>query len=114
MFPVETISAKMLDYYVGRRDAFLIDLRGRGEYRSGHIQGAVNLPYEEFEKMQEYTFPKNKVLILYCERGGASLAAARLLARKGYQTRTVIGGMKAYRGRNLVCTVDLEKDRTGQ
>ena len=27
MFPIETISAKMLDYYVGRSDALIIDLR---------------------------------------------------------------------------------------
>lgn len=112
MFPVEPISAKMLDYYVGRKDAFIIDLRSREEYRSGHIQGAVNLPYEEFEELQEYNFPKGKVLVLYCDRGGASLLAARLLARKGYKTRTVIGGMNAYQGRKLVCTVELEKSES--
>lgn len=60
MFPVEPISAKMLDYYVGRRDAFLIDLRSREEYRTGHMKGAVNLPYEEFEEMSEYDFPRGK------------------------------------------------------
>ena len=27
MFPIETISARMLDYYVGRNDALIIDLR---------------------------------------------------------------------------------------
>ena len=27
MFPVEPISGKMLDYYVGRKDSFIIDLR---------------------------------------------------------------------------------------
>ena len=58
MFPVEPISAKMLDYYVGRRDAFLIDLRSREEYRTGHMKGAVNLPYEKFEEMSEYDFPR--------------------------------------------------------
>lgn len=103
MFPVETISAKMLDYYVGRKDAFLIDLRDLEAYRTGHIKGAVNVPYEKFEEMQDYDFPKGKILVLYCERGGASLLAARNLAKRGYQTRTVIGGINAYRGRNLIC-----------
>ena len=103
MFPVEPISGKMLDYYVVRKDSFLIDLRSREDYRTGHIKGAVNVPYEEFEEMQEYDFPKRKILVLYCERGGASLRAARILARNGYETRTVIGGMNEYRGRNLVC-----------
>lgn len=102
MFPVETISAKMLDYYVDRADAVLIDLRDREEYKVSHVKGARNLPYEEFEEMQSYDFPRGKILVLYCDRGGASLMAARLLARKGYETRSVIGGFEAYRGRNLV------------
>ena len=55
MFPVEPISGKMLDYYVGRKDSFLIDLRNPKEYHTGHIKGAVNVPYEEFEEMQTYS-----------------------------------------------------------
>ena len=90
MFPVETISAKMLDYYVDRRDTLIIDLR----------EGAVNMPYGEIDG---YTaFPKGKILVLYCDRGGASLLLARQLAKLGYCTRSVIGGFGAYRGRNLV------------
>ena len=81
MFPVEPISGKMLDYYVGRKDSFLIDLRNPKEYHTGHIKGAVNVPYEKFEEMQTYDFPKGKILVLYCDRGGASLQAARILAR---------------------------------
>ena len=90
MFPVEPISGKMLDYYVGRKDSFLIDLRNPKEYHTGHIKGAVNVPYEKFEEMQTYDFPKGKILVLYCDRGGASLQAARILARNGYKTKTVI------------------------
>ena len=100
MFPVETISAKMLDYYVDRRDTLIIDLRERGSYAHSHVKGAVNIPYAEIE---EYTlFPKGKTLMLYCDRGGASLRIARQLAKFGYRTRSVIGGFEAYRGRNLV------------
>lgn len=100
MFPVETISAKMLDYYVGRSDAVLIDLRDEEEYRAGHVKGARNIPYEEIEEGR--SFPRGKILVLYCDRGGASLKAAKLLAQRGYRTRSVIGGFEAYRGRNLV------------
>ncbi|MDO5136234.1 MAG: rhodanese-like domain-containing protein [Eubacteriales bacterium] len=100
MFQVETISPKMLDYYVGRSDAMIIDLRNREEYRASHVKGAVSLPYEELEK--DHDFPPGKLLVLYCDRGGASIKAARYLARMGYETRSVIGGFTAYRGRNLV------------
>ena len=38
MFPVETISAKMLDYYVGRRDTLIIDLREKESYMHSHVK----------------------------------------------------------------------------
>ena len=47
MFSIETISAKMLDYYVGRPDALIIDLRDRDSYRKSHITGALSYPYGE-------------------------------------------------------------------
>lgn len=100
MFPVETISAKMLDYYVDRRDTLIIDVREIESYARSHVKGAVNMPYAEID---EYAaFPKGKTLVLYCDRGGASLRLARQLAKLGYRTRSVIGGFEAYRGRNLV------------
>lgn len=100
MFQLETISAKMLDYFVGRSDALIIDLRERESYEAGHVRTAINVPYAEFE--DRIDFPRAKILILYCDRGGASMAAARQLARMGYKARSVIGGFDAYRGRNLV------------
>ena len=59
-----------------------------------------NVPYGELEN--GYAFPKEKMLVFYCDRGGASMAAAREFVRRGYKTRSVIGGFEAYRGRNLV------------
>ena len=70
MFPVETISAKMLDYYVDRRDSLIIDLREREEFNKSHVRGAVNIPYEEADSYA--LFPKDKILVMYCDRGGAS------------------------------------------
>ena len=103
MFQIETISAKMLDYYVERSDAVIIDLRDPAAYRRGHVRNAVNIPYRELEEYlekkqdQKYRFPKDKLLIFYCDRGGASMQAARSLARQGCRTRSVIGGFAAYR-----------------
>lgn len=79
MFQIETISAKMLDYYVERSDAVIIDLRDPAAYRRGHVRNAANIPYRELEEYlekkqdQKYRFPKDKLLILYCDRGGASM-----------------------------------------
>ena len=50
MFQIETISAKMLDYYVERSDAVIIDLRDPVSYKKGHVRNAVNIPYHELEE----------------------------------------------------------------
>ena len=84
---------------VGQPDAWIIDLREHSVYERSHIKGAVNVPYEELEG--GYAFPKDKFLVFYCDRGGASMAAARELARRGYKTSSVTGGFAAYRGRNI-------------
>ena len=99
MFQIETISANMLDDYVGRQDALIIDLRTKEDYQMGHVATAVNIPYEQWEEWTD--FPKDKVLVLYCDRGGASLDVARKLAKKGFEVRSVIGGFLAYQGRYL-------------
>ena len=101
MFPVETISAKMLDYYVDRRDTLIIDLREKESYNApANVKGAVNNAI--WRNRRIYSLSKRKILVLYCDRGGASLLLARQLAKLGYCTRSVIGGFGAYRGRNLV------------
>ena len=83
MFPIETISARMLDYYVGRNDALIIDLREEKAYAESHVRGAVNIPYETLENRKN--LPMNKILVFYCDRGGASMAAAREFVRRGYR-----------------------------
>ena len=52
MFQIETISAKMLDYYVERSDAVIIDLRDPAAYRRGHVRNAANIPYRELVMSQ--------------------------------------------------------------
>ena len=70
MFQIETISAKMLDYYVERSDAVIIDLRDSAAYRRGHVRNAVNIPYRELEEYlekkqdQKYRFPKAADILL--------------------------------------------------
>lgn len=97
---LEMISPEMLDGYVRRREGIIIDLRDPQEYKVSHIRGAVNVPYEESERLASY--PRNQKLILYCDRGGASLSVAKDLAAKGFQTCSLNGGMQGYQGENLI------------
>lgn len=96
MMRFERISAKELDGYLGRKDVCVIDLRSPDEFVMRHIKGAINIPYH---RIREYCmFPGNMTLVFYCDRGAVSMAVAREMAEKGYETRTVNGGFLAYHG----------------
>ncbi|MCC8044066.1 MAG: rhodanese-like domain-containing protein [Clostridiales bacterium] len=97
---METISAKELDWYVGRRGYLLIDLRPREEFLQHHIRGAINAPDGEMGAC--LGGHAGETLIFYCDRGAKSLTVARELEEKGWRTKSVIGGLRAYRGSNLM------------
>ncbi len=99
-YQFEMISSEMLDGHVERREGILIDLRDPKEYKKAHIRGAVNVPYEEASRLELY--PPDQKLIIYCDRGGASLSVAKNLAAKGFRVYSLNGGIQGYRGRNLV------------
>ena len=95
----ETISPREVDAYLFQKEYVVIDIREPKEYRKRHLKGAICIPYERLE--DGVALLKRQVLILYCERGGTSMMAARELSGKGYRVKTVVGGIKAYSGRNL-------------
>ena len=96
MTGLEIISAYRIDSYAKMPGVAFIDLRTPEEFRKGHIRGALNSSYEEMEEGKRP--PRGKLLVLYCERGAASLAMGRELAEEGYQVKSVAGGLRAYRG----------------
>lgn len=89
----QTIGIKEVEEHLKKAGTRLIDLRSREEYRLYHIKGAMNIPYDELEKYLD-TLKKDTTYILYCERGGNSLLAARELSRQGFRVYTVSGGIR--------------------
>ena len=101
MLRFETISPREIDRYIYSKRALIIDVRGAKEYEKAHIENAINIPFEKLEK--DYgRMPKDMVLILYCERGGTSLLAAKELYDRGYVVKALIGGIAGYRGTHIV------------
>lgn len=89
----ETISLEELERRMSRPGVVLVDLRSAGEYRKMHIPGAVHIPYENLGQMSRY---RDKWIILYCEHGITSMAAAVTLAERGYRVSSLKGGIQAY------------------
>lgn len=95
--------AELADRVSTRSAPLIIDVRTRSEFNSGHIPGAVNIPYDELpgglgelESGQE--------IVVYCEGGGRSTAAASALRGAGFSTVLHLeGDMSAWRARQLPC-----------
>jgi rhodanese-related sulfurtransferase len=73
----------------------LLDVRTVGEFQSGHIAGAANIPVEVLAaRLAE--LPKDKPIVLYCRSGNRSAQAARLLRSAGYADVYDLGGIIAW------------------
>lgn len=90
----QLVSAKEVDRYAFKNEYVIIDIRTPKEFREKHIKGAVCIPYERLH--QQAIYLKNRTLILYCDRGGLSLKAAKELNEQGYTAKSVVGGIEAY------------------
>jgi len=90
--------------------AVYIDVRTEREFVAGHPQDAVNIPVAfpdpargmvmnaEFVKVVEGHFPKDKKIIVGCQAGPRSNAAAGLLQEAGYQdVSNMLGGFGGMR-----------------
>lgn len=77
--------------------AIITDVRDREKFRESHIPMAVNLPLDDI-RAGNITLPRNRIIIVYCDTGGASTMAAKLLSEKGYHVINTIGGLNEYKG----------------
>lgn len=94
MEELETIAFRELDKYKNDKTCIIIDLRGRELYKEGHVDGAWNIPYEYLMEEAWELLPKDKLLLLYCERGGAAMMAGRELTKKGFHVKAAVGGFE--------------------
>ncbi len=67
-----------------------IDVREHSEFVSDHVEGALNIPLSELKSTDSTltTIPKGATIILYCQSGGRSQMAMRLLKNLGYKNVT--------------------------
>jgi len=63
----------------------LIDVRTRGEYDSGHIPGAINIPFDAIRSqpgmLDQY---RDRTIVTYCMKGGRAYSALESLEQAGY------------------------------
>ncbi len=81
------------------RKAIIIDVRSRGEFQSGHIQGSINFPVDELEKHLSKLKVKEQPIITCCASGMRSGIAKNILQDKGYKEVYNGGGWHGLNGK---------------
>ena len=85
----------MCSVWVAAEDAIWIDVRSVGEYQSGHIESAANIPHNQItEKIAELQIEKDAPILLYCRSGRRAGFALEALEKLGYSNVTNIGGLE--------------------
>lgn len=64
--------------------AKVIDVRTPGEFASGHVKGAVNIPLDKIESKLN-TLKKDETYVLCCRSGMRSGNATRILKSAGFE-----------------------------
>lgn len=98
LFRVVTTDALRKEFESGVRP-YVIDVRSDQEWRSGHLEGAVHIPFDALEKRMNEVRRDGTKMFLVCAGGSRSAEAARMLANRGYlNVHNVEGGMNAWKG----------------
>jgi rhodanese-related sulfurtransferase len=72
-----------------------IDARDIADYNAGHIQGALNIPYHEYEKYKDRlnNLPKDQVYVTYCSSAcDVSIDMAYAMAKLGFKKVYIFHG----------------------
>jgi len=78
------------DYFLKKKDYFLIDLRSEAEYNKMHIKGALNMFWMNvLDKKNLSKLPKDKPIFLICYVGHTSSQVLTLLKMLGYNVTSI-------------------------
>lgn len=84
-----------------RREAgfILLDARVPELYAQAHVPGAFNLPHRRINAQSTAGFPRNALIVTYCDGAGgnASAQAALKLAELGFAVKEMVGGLDEWR-----------------
>ncbi len=96
--PLETAAELKAAIAAGRqagRPAYVLDVRNPGEYASGHLSGAVNVPVDDI-RFELSKLPRDCTIHIHCRSGFRAHLVLRILRQNGFdKVLNVTGGYMA-------------------
>ncbi len=91
-------AAALIDARAGDADFVILDVRTPAEYAGGHIDGAVNIDYNDpgFQSRID-ALDRTKTYLVYCRSGNRSASAVAVMAGLGFVgVYEIDGGITAW------------------
>ncbi|MCB1777926.1 MAG: rhodanese-like domain-containing protein [Candidatus Competibacteraceae bacterium] len=100
---IVTVNAVEALRLINDEEAWIVDIRDSGEYKSGHIPQARNMPFATLkDRFGELAKAGGKPILIYCRSGATAQSACALLKKNGIaNVRNLSGGLNAWQDANL-------------
>ncbi len=82
-----------------KHGAIILDVRSKGEYSGGHINGSMNISVDTLSSNLGKLKDKNKTIITCCASGMRSASAKSILKSNGYTNVYNGGGWSSLRNK---------------
>jgi rhodanese-related sulfurtransferase len=99
LFP-PSISAADAHERASQREAVVLDVRERREWKAGHVPGSKNIPLSTLAK-RTHELPSHRTYVAVCRTGSRSRSATATLRGAGLEVLNLKGGMHAWRRAGL-------------
>lgn len=77
---------QVIDHYGSGKELLLIDVSSAEDFATGHVKGAINIPFEQFEKqVQTLRKEKNRNIVIVCKDGKRSMTACGILVANKFE-----------------------------
>lgn len=101
---IKTISRGEATRLINKEEAVVVDVRGRDDYRKGHISNAINVLAADIKKGSFGELEKHKAqpIIVVCANGTSAAEPAAQLSAAGFENVSVLkDGVSGWSGENL-------------
>jgi len=93
MVAADVLSGDMpLSHWDGAENGFLLDVRDPMELAVENVPSAVNIPIDQLRARLD-ELPRDREILVICRSGQRAYYATRMLLQRGFNARTLSGGM---------------------
>ena len=98
----KTVDVKEFEELIKKDNIIILDVRTDDEFKSGHIEKAINIDCysEDFIKNCKEKLNKNNTIAVYCQSGSRSKESAKLLTKENFTVINLKGGIDNWKKYN--------------